>query len=320
MGKLAYIFPGQGSQYVGMGKDIASRYTTAQNVYSEADDVLHERLSELCFNGPEEELRLTSNTQPALLATSVALWKVFMESGAPEPNYVAGHSLGEYSALVAAGAIRFDDAVRTVRQRGKLMEEAVPAGTGAMAAVLGLEREKLLAVCEEVSATNGPVELANLNCPGQIVISGTTAAVEIATERAKAAGARRVQKLAVSGPFHSSLMRSAGEQLAQVLREIDIVKARVPVIANVTARPVQDSSEIVETLTRQVASSVLWEDSVRLMMENGVDTFVEIGPGRVLSGLIRKINRKVSLYNVEDPDSMDKTLTALKYVTWSATK
>lgn len=310
MGKLAYIFPGQGSQYVGMGKK-ALVHTTVQSVYTEADKVLQERLSDLCFNGPEEALKLTSNTQPALLTTSVALWKAFIERGAPEPDYVAGHSLGEYSALVAAGAIRFADAVRAVRQRGQLMEKAVPAGTGAMAAVLGLDREKLVAVCEEVDEEMGTVELANLNCPGQIVISGTTTAVEEATARAKAAGARRVLQLAVSGPFHSSLMRPAGEQLNEVLQKIDIVAARVPVVTNVTARPVHKPTEILHTLTRQVAAPVLWEDSVKWMIENGVDTFVEIGAGRVLSGLIRKIDRKATLYNVEDPDSMDKTLSAL---------
>lgn len=310
MGKRAYIFPGQGSQSVGMGKAIAEANEMAKHVFAEADEALAYNLSQLCFNGPEEELRLTANTQPAILTTSIALWKAF-SSQAPDPDFVAGHSLGEYSALVAAGALDFADAVRTVRARGQLMEEAVPAGAGSMAAVLGLEREKLEKLCGEVSAAHGTVELANLNCPGQIVISGTVDGVKEAVEQSIAAGARRVMPLAVSGPFHSSLMAPAGEGLADVLKEVDVKQARVPVVANVSARPIEKAVDITEALVSQVASPVLWEDSVRWMLDQGVDTFVEIGPGRVLSGLIRKIDRNATVYNVEDPESLEKTLGRL---------
>ena len=310
MGKCAYVFPGQGSQSVGMGRAIAETNDLARDVFKEADNVLSYRLSDLCFNGPESDLRLTENTQPAILTTSVALWKAF-STRAPEPDFVAGHSLGEYSALVAAGVFTFADAVRTVRARGQFMEDAVPAGTGSMAAVLGMEREALEELCREISAQHGTVELANLNCPGQIVISGTRAGVEAAVKQAKTAGARRAMPLAVSGPFHSSLMAPAGERLKDVLNEVDIQAARVPVVANVSARPLHHKEEIKQALVRQVASPVLWEDSVRWMLEQGVDTFVEIGPGRVLSGLIRKIDRRVAVYNVEDPESLEKTLSSL---------
>lgn len=310
MGKCAYVFPGQGAQYVGMGRKIAAAYDVAGDVFAEADRVLEDNLSERCFNGPEEELKRTVHTQPAILTVSVALWRAFAER-APEPDYVAGHSLGEYSALVAAQAIAFRDAVRTVRTRGELMEAAVPAGTGTMAAVIGLDRDALERLCRDVSAEHGTVEPANLNCPGQVVISGTVAGVQAASEQAKAAGARRVMPLSVSGPFHSSLMAPAGKRLKETLAAVDIRRADVPVVANVSARPVQEREDIKEALVKQVASPVLWEDSVRWMLAQGVDTFVEIGPGRVLRGLIRKIDRQATVYNVEDPDSLEKTLSRL---------
>ncbi len=310
MGKRAYVFPGQGSQSVGMGRAIADNSRLAKGVFAEADEVLDFPLSALCFEGPEEELNLTENTQPALLTTSVALWKEF-EAHAPEPDYVAGHSLGEYSALVAAGSLAFADAVRVVRARGQLMEAAVPAGNGAMAAVLGLDRETLETLCRDVSTERETVELANLNCPGQIVISGSSAGVKAAAERARKAGARRVVPLAVSGPFHSSLMKPAGERLQKVLEGVRVQSARIPVVANVCACPLRSGDDIERALVRQVAAPVLWEDSVRWMLEQGVDTFVEIGPGRVLSGLIRKIDRKANVYHVGDPESLEKTLRLL---------
>lgn len=310
MGKRAYVFPGQGSQSVGMGRAIADNSRLAKGVFAEADEVLDFPLSALCFEGPEEKLNLTENTQPALLTTSVALWKEF-EAHAPEPDYVAGHSLGEYSALVAAGSLAFADAVRVVRARGQLMEAAVPAGNGAMAAVLGLDRETLETLCRDVSTERETVELANLNCPGQIVISGTSAGVKAAAERAREAGARRVVPLTVSGPFHSSLMKPAGERLQKVLEGVRVQSARIPVVANVCACPLRSGDDIERALVRQVAAPVLWEDSVRWMLEQGVDTFVEIGPGRVLSGLIRKIDRKANVYHVEDPESLEKTLRSL---------
>lgn len=310
MGKLAYVFPGQGSQAVGMGQAIAEAHPAAHEVFKEADQVLGYDLSGLCFNGPEDVLRLTENTQPALLTTSIALWNVFTER-APKADYVAGHSLGEYSALVATGALSFAQAVQIVRIRGKAMEAAVPAGAGAMAAVLGMNQDELAEICRRVSHEHGTVELANLNCPGQVVISGSRAGVQKASEQAKAAGARRVMLLPVSGPFHSSLMSPAAERLQTALQDIDIDTARVPVVSNVSARPIQKGKEIREALIKQVASPVRWEDSVRWMLEQGTDTFVEIGPGRVLSGLIRKIERKATVYNVSDPESLEKTLSQL---------
>lgn len=310
MGKVAWVFPGQGSQVVGMGKAIAEADADARAVFDAADEALGFALSRLCFEGPEEELRLTVNTQPAILTTSAALLAVWKKA-APRPDFVAGHSLGEYSALVAAEALSFVDAVRVVRQRGAFMEEAVPAGRGGMAAVLGMEREALQAIVDAVSAEGDVVELANLNCPGQIVISGTIAGVKKAAERARQAGARRVLELAVSGPFHSSLMRPAAERLAKVLADVPLADARVPVVANVTARPVTQAAEIRRLLVEQVAAPVLWEDSVRTMLEAGVDTFVEIGPGTVLTGLIKKIDRRARCFNVHDPASLDKALAEL---------
>lgn len=310
MGKVAWVFPGQGSQVVGMGKAIAEADADARAVFDAADEALGFALSRLCFEGPEEELRLTVNTQPAILTTSAALLAVWKKA-APRPDFVAGHSLGEYSALVAAEALSFVDAVRVVRQRGAFMEEAVPAGRGGMAAVLGMERDALQAIVEAVSAEGDVVELANLNCPGQIVLSGTIEGVKKAAERAREAGARRVLELAVSGPFHSSLMRPAAERLAVVLADVPLADARVPVVANVTARPVTQAAEIRRLLVEQVAAPVLWEDSVRTMLEAGVDTFVEIGPGTVLTGLIKKIDRRARCFNVHDPASLDKALAEL---------
>lgn len=304
MGKIAFLFPGQGSQKVGMGQAIAKNYPVAQTIFQEADEKLGFKLSSLCFTGPEEELRLTANTQPALLTTSIALLSAFKSELDLVPDYVAGHSLGEYAALVAAEAISFQDAVFAVRKRGEFMEKAVPAGVGAMAAVLGLDREILAEICHSISTTDDVVELANLNCPGQIVISGHAAAVEAASEQARKAGARKVAPLAVSGPFHSSLMAPAASQLAKVLEDISIQAATIPIVTNVSAKPVVEPASILSALVQQVSAPVLWEDSIRYLCEQGVDQFIEIGSGKVLTGLVKKVNRKVKTMNVFDEKSL----------------
>ncbi|MBR8658313.1 MULTISPECIES: ACP S-malonyltransferase [Bacillales] len=310
MSKVAFVFPGQGSQFVGMGRSLAEQSAAAREVFERADEALGFSLSSLCFEGPEEELRLTVNTQPAILTTSVAVLAALREQR-PDvaPDYVAGHSLGEYSALVAAESMAFADAVKVVRARGQFMEEAVPAGQGAMAAVLGMDRQALQDVCETVTASGHPVQPANMNGPGQIVISGTAEGVRLAGEQAKAAGAKRVLPLNVSGPFHSSLMQPAAERLKGVLANIDVKDARVPVVANVSARPETAAAAIVDNLVKQVAAPVLWEDSVRWMAEQGVTTFVEIGPGKVLAGLIKKIAPTgTTIVSVQDMESLHELL------------
>ncbi|MDF2788493.1 MAG: malonyl CoA-ACP transacylase [Neobacillus sp.] len=311
MGKIAFVFPGQGSQIVGMGQQLAELYPEVMQYFKIADERLSAELSKLIFEGPQEELTKTVNTQPALLTTSLAILERFQKA-AIKPDYVAGHSLGEYTALVAAGALTFEDGVYSVRKRGEFMEGAVPNGEGSMAAILGLDRESLSKVTAKVSDSGFPVSLANLNCPGQIVISGSRKGVELASAKAKEAGAKRAIPLEVSGPFHSSLMKPAASELRQVLDGLDMKDARIPVIANVSANPMTAAEEIKENLIEQLYSPVLWEDSVVKMIDLGVDTFIEIGPGKVLSGLIKKINRSVKTYSISDEESCQSVIESLK--------
>lgn len=298
MGKIAFVFPGQGAQAVGMGKDAYEQSPIAREMFDRADAALGFALSKIIFEGPETELRQTAITQPALLATSVALLEVYRSAQGVQPDFVAGHSLGEYSALVAADALDFEDAVRLVRARGQFMEQAVPGGRGAMAAVLGAERESLDALCRSVTDQVGLVELANVNCPGQIVVSGTAEGVAAVVERGKEAGAKRVIPLEVSGPFHSSLMRPAAEQLQAELASVSFRDAAVPVVANVNAVSVSSGQALRDLLVKQVVSPVLWEDTVRFLLAQGVDTFVEIGSGTVLAGLIRKVDKAAKVVSV----------------------
>jgi len=311
MNKIAFVFPGQGSQAVGMGKSVAEEDSNAKKIFEQADSRLGYSLSDIIFNGPIETLTQTTNAQPALLTTSIAIMQCLQTSGI-KPDYTAGHSLGEYTALVAAGAISFEDAVYAVHKRGEYMEEAVPNGEGTMAAVLGLDRQILKEVTDEVTANGNSVQLANLNCPGQIVISGTVKGVEEASALAKERGAKRALPLQVSGPFHSQLMKPAAEKFTRILNEINIVDAQIPVIANVTAEPMTDANEIKEKLIEQLYSPVQWEDSVRKMIDLSVDTFIEIGSGKVLSGLIKKINKEVKIYSIQDMESCAQVAQELK--------
>lgn len=310
--KTAFLFPGQGSQVVGMGKDLADKYPIARQTFEEADEALGLKISQLCFEGPEDQLRLTENTQPAILTASVAARRVLQEKGIT-PTFVAGHSLGEYSAHVAAGTISFADAVRTVRSRGKFMQEAVPVGTGSMAAILGMDPEKVAEVCRD--AAQGEVcEAANINSPEQIVISGHVAAVERAVKLADERGAKRAKVLPVSAPFHCSLMKPAQERLAVVLGDLRFEEPQVPVICNVDARPVEGVDSARDALVRQVTGSVRWSPSMQSLIAQGVQTFVEVGPGKVLCGLMRQIDRSKKCVNVEDEASLQKTLTFLTSV------
>ncbi|MGA9814654.1 MAG: ACP S-malonyltransferase [Terriglobales bacterium] len=306
---IAFLFPGQGSQAVGMGKELAEKYPAARETFDEADEALGYKLSQLCFEGPEEKLRLTEITQPAILTASVAAWRVLREKGV-NPSFVAGHSLGEYSANVAAGTLSFSDAVRTVRNRGKYMQEAVPVGVGAMAAILGMDLEKVAAVCRD--AAEGEVcEAANINSAEQIVISGHGAAVERATKLASERGAKRAIILPVSAPFHCSLMKPAQDKLAADLESLGFQKPAVPIVCNVDAAAIDDGGRARDALVRQVTGAVKWEQSVRLLIAKGVQVFVEVGPGKVLCGLMRQIDRSKTSLNVGDEASLQKTLEHL---------
>jgi [acyl-carrier-protein] S-malonyltransferase len=304
--KIAFIFPGQGSQVVGMGKDLADKYPVARQTFDEADDALGYKLSQLCFEGPEDQLRLTEITQPAILTVSIAAFRV-LETQIARPSFVAGHSLGEYSAHVASGTISFSDAVRAVRSRGKYMQEAVPVGVGAMAAILGMDFDKVAAVCHD--AAQGEVcSPANINSPEQIVISGNTAAVERGAKLADERGAKRAKLLPVSAPFHCALMKPAQDRLESDLNVLKMYQPVYPVACNVEASLVTDELKARQTLVAQVTGAVKWEQSMRLLIAEGVQTFVEIGPGKVLCGLMRQIDRSKTCLNVGDEASLNKTL------------
>ncbi|HWI47792.1 MAG TPA: ACP S-malonyltransferase [Rummeliibacillus sp.] len=311
MTKIAFVFPGQGSQTVGMGQEFVSNEPACKEFYDEADKLLGIELSKLMLEGPQEELTLTYHAQPALLTTGVMIAEKLKQAGI-KPDFTAGHSLGEYAALVTSGVMSFADGVQAVHNRGIYMNEAVPAGLGAMAAILGLDREALKQVTDEVSATGEVVQLANLNCPGQIVISGTAKGVEEASVKAKEAGAKRAIPLVVSGPFHSELMRPAANKLQTMLEKIEMHDADVPVIANVNAQPVTSKEDIPNLLVEQLYSPVLWEDSVRTLLAEGVDVFIECGPGKVLSGLVKKVDRKVKTFCVYDEATFEQVLEAAK--------
>lgn len=300
----AFIFPGQGSQYVGMGKEFYDHFRVAKEVFEEADDTLRFSISSLCFQGPEEELRMTENTQPAILTTSIATLKVLQTEKGINPQFTAGHSLGEYSALVASGALTFAEAVQTVRLRGKFMQEAVPVGEGAMAAILGMEREEVERLCDEAAAGE-VLSPANFNCPGQIVIAGHSKAVQRAIERVKQDGKRAVL-LPVSAPFHSPLMKPAGERLEKALEEITVKDLNVPVVTNVEAEINTSKDRVKPLLVAQVSSPVRWEESMRKMIKEGIEKVLEIGPGKVLSGLMKRIDPNIETGNLEDLKTLKK--------------
>ena len=304
--RIAFLFPGQGSQTVGMGKELAEKYPIARQTFEEADHVLGYRLSDICWTGPEEKLRLTEITQPAILATSVAAWRVLDEKGL-SPHIVAGHSLGEYAAHCAAGTLDFGEALRTVRNRGKYMQEAVPVGVGAMAAILGMDVGKVDRVCQD--AARGEVcEPANINSPEQVVISGHAAAIERAVKLASDRGAKKAKTLPVSAPFHCSLMKPAQDRLAADLSSLPFATPKIPVACNVDAAIVNDADSSRDALIRQVTGSVKWDESIRLLIREGIRVFIEVGPGKVLWGLMRQIDRGPTSLYVGDEASLQKTM------------
>ena len=312
MSKLAFVFPGQGAQKVGMGKDFYDNYDVAKKMFKEADEALGYSIMKMCFEGPEEDLKLTANTQPAILTISCIANEILKENGI-QPEITGGHSLGEYSALVAAGVLNFQDAVALVHKRGSYMQEAVPVGEGGMAAIIGVDRDKIVEVCQQVSAES-PVQAVNFNCPGQIVIAGATKGVELAVEELKAAGAKKAVILPVSAPFHSTLMKPAAEKLAVELDKVTISDAKIPVVANVSAEILTKAEDIKASLVAQAASPVLWEDCVSRMKEFGADVLLEAGPGKTLCGFNRRIDKTITSLNVEDVASLEKSLDYFKEV------
>ncbi|MFN3480847.1 MAG: ACP S-malonyltransferase [Thermodesulfovibrionales bacterium] len=308
MKELCFVFPGQGSQHVGMGRDMYERYDEAKQVFEIASDVLGYDVASLCFNGPDEELNRTVRTQPCILTVSIAIYRVLLSKGL-RPSVTAGHSLGEYSALVAAGVLDLNKALILTERRGQFMQDAVPEGKGLMAAILGLKRKEVDDIC--LTVRSGYVVPANYNCPGQIVIAGEKKAVEEAIRLAKEAGAKRAVPLSVSVPSHCALMAGASERLAELVKDIDFHSPSVPVVNNADALFLSNVESIKSSLVRQLNSPLLWEDSIKTIIDSGIETFIEVGPGKVLSGLIRRIDPKVNVLNVEDNASLEKTLSSL---------
>lgn len=312
MSKIAIVFPGQGAQYIGMGKEFVTHYSEANEIFEKASEFLGYDVKAMCFDGSEENLKQTENTQPAILTASIAMHEVLKSKGIVAEGF-AGLSLGEYSALVAAETLSFETAVKLVKDRGRFMQEAVPEGVGTMAAILGLEKSLVEEACREASDL-GIVEAVNYNCPGQLVIAGEIGAVEKAVELSKAKGAKKAVVLPVSAPFHTSLLKNAGNRLGEKLKEVTYSEMIKPVYTNVTGHKLESSLEVKDCLIQQVSSPVLWEDSVLNMIEDGFDIFIEVGPGKSLSKFIKKISREVTILNVEDESSLEKTLTKLKEV------
>lgn len=313
MNKLAFVFPGQGAQAVGMGKDLFDQYDVAKRLFAEADEALGYSIKDMCFEGPADDLKLTANTQPAILTVSVIVNEILKEHGV-QPDVAGGHSLGEYSALVAAGVLSFKDAVALVHKRGQYMQEAVPVGEGGMAAIIGLDDETIAAACEKATKEAGEVQPVNFNCPGQTVIAGTTKGVEKAVEELKAAGAKKAVILPVSAPFHSTLMKPAAEKLADELAKVTIHDAAFPVVSNYTGELETKAEEIKANLVAQADHPVRWITCVKMMQAFGADTFVEAGPGKTLCGFNRRIDRSIKSLNVENLESLQKTLDYLKEV------